>query len=39
VLKMPLVDYIVNGMVLVGVYYAATYLFGNEIENLIKKDA
>ncbi len=36
---MPLVDYIVNGMVLVGVYYAATYLFGNEVENLIKKDA
>jgi len=25
-------------MVLVGVFYAATYLFGNEIENLIAKD-
>jgi hypothetical protein len=32
------VDYIVNGMVLVGVFYAATYLFGNEIESLIAKD-
>ena len=33
------ISYIVNGMVLVGVFYAATYLFGNEIESLIAKEA
>lgn len=32
-----IVDYIANGMVLVACYYAATALFGTEIQSLISK--
>jgi len=34
---MSIIDYTLNGMVLVGFYYAATLLFGNEIKTLISK--
>jgi len=34
---MTIIDYALNGMVLVGFYYAATLLFGNELKTLISK--
>jgi len=35
---MSIIDYGLNGMVLVGFYYAATLLFGNELKDLISKN-
>jgi|SaaInl7_100m_RNA_FD_contig_123_24009_length_553_multi_14_in_0_out_2_2 hypothetical protein len=32
------VDYVVNGVVLVGFFYAAQLLFATEVQNLIAKD-
>lgn len=34
---MDLIGYVVNGAVLIGFYYAADLLFGNEIEALLTR--
>lgn len=37
VLKMTIVDYLVNGAVLVAAFYAAKMLFADEVESLLTK--